>query len=348
MVNYKIRNSAPQAHPPPAEKFEIRSGFRQWNFALCSLALVYVVFTTHCLAQDVQATARVDSNNIIIGDWLTLHLEVQHPENVSIDWRSLPDSLNGFEIVKRESLSVKKGNQRVLESSSWTITAFDSGMHLIPSLQFHYFLSGNKAEQMTETSPIPIFVQGIAVDTTQEIKDVKPPLSVPISLSELLPYIIGVLVVGGLIWLIYYIRKKRKRGESLTPEAPPRPPHEIALEALRSLEAERLWQRGKIKEYYSQLTDIVRLYIERRFGVLALESTTDEILDFTVIRSLPNDVKENLKEVLIRADLVKFAKFQPVTEEHETSLSKSRVFVESTWRLSAEPVNQKVADEVKV
>ena len=298
------------------------------------------------LGQGVTASARVDSNKITVGDWLQLHFEVKHPENVSIDWHSLPDSLEGFEILKRESPAIQKNNQEVIETSTWKITAFDSGMFVIPALQFSYRTKDDTAGRMASTSQIPVFVGGVAVDTTQEIKDIKPPLSVPISFAEILPYLIALIVLGGLIWLVYYIMKKRKRGESIIPEAPPRPAHEIALDALRSLEAEHLWQRGKIKEYYSALTDIVRLYIEQKFHVLALESTTEEILSFDQVRSLPPSHTEDLKDVLVRADFVKFAKFQPAPAEHESSFTKTRNFVESTWQKTPETVSGNAGQEV--
>jgi hypothetical protein len=119
----------------------------------------------------------------------------------------------------------------------------------------------------------------------------------------------------------------------------------VALERLRSLQSEQLWQRGKIKEYHSGVTDILRLYIEGRFGFAALESTSEEILTSGPIKSLPEDEREALREILTRADLVKFAKFQPVNEEHERSLRLAVSFVESTWSRMAQPVRSGTMEE---
>ncbi|MBI4548872.1 MAG: hypothetical protein HY707_12890 [Ignavibacteriae bacterium] len=299
-------------------------------------------------AQDVRATARVDSNNILIGDWLNLQIEVQHPEDVTVNPPSVKDSLIGFDIVKHETPAVKKVGDRVFETFKYTLTAFDSGMYVIPPLPFQYTTQGDTTKGIVETSPIPVFVHGVAIDTTKDIKDIKPPLSLSISFAEVLPYLIFVVSVGALIWLLMYIRKKRKRGEPLIPEAPLRPAHELALEALRALEAERLWQRGKVKEYHTRLTDIVRMYIERRFTVTAMEMTTDEIADSVQIKALSNEVSEKLEEVLIRADLVKFAKFQPLPEENERSFTLAVSFVESTWKqATTERVSQEVDTESK-
>ena len=324
----------------------MKSQFSKPKFQYLLVTVLFIRSLT--LAQDVQVTARVDSNNILVGDWLGLEIEVQHPEDVTVTLPSIKDSLVGFEIVKQNPPSIKKADGRVLEVFTYTLTAFDSGTHIIPPLPFHYTTRSDTAKRFVETSPIPVFVHGIAIDTTQDIKDVKPPLSVSISFAEILPYLIGVIGAGVLIWLFMYIRKKRKRGEPLIREAPPRPAHEVALEALRALEDERLWQRGKVKEYYTQLTDIVRVYIERRYSVMALEMITDEILGSGEIKALPKDVQEKLKEILVRSDLVKFAKFQPFPEENERSLSLAVSFVESTWRQAApEPVAQEMNAETR-
>jgi hypothetical protein len=312
------------------------------------LLLIVLVLASRLIAsgEDVRATASVDSNKILIGDWLGLHIDVQHASGTTVTWPAIPDSLEGLQIVHRNPPALKTEGNTVLESATFTITAFDSGLHVIPPLAFRYTLVGDTAIRSAETAPIPVFVRGIVVDTTLEIKDVKPPLGIPISFAELLPYIIGVIVLGGIIWLIYYVNKKRKRGESLIPEAPPRPAHEIALEALHALEAERVWQRGKVKEYYSQLTDIVRTYIERSYRILAMEMTTDEILASPEIREMPAECTGMLKEILVRADLVKFAKMQPMAAENESSLSLAQSYVQQTSAPAKQPGSVAALEEV--
>ena len=321
----------------------------------CRKALFYLAFVAlglffpiqHLLAQEIRATAKVDSNNITIGDWLKVHLEVEHPANVPVAWPQLADSLQGLEVIQRGEHLTQQSGPNVIESASVTVTAYDSGTFVIPPLPFQYSTPGDTSKKTAETSPILITVHGVPVDTAKDIRDIKPPLSMSITFSEILPYLIAVVVIAGIVWLLYYIHLKRKRGESLLPEAPRRPAHEVALEALRSLESERLCRRGKIKEYHSQLTDIVRLYIERRFAVMAMELTTDEILSAREVGNLERDAKEELKEILIRADLVKFAKSQPLAEENELSMARAVLFVEKTWRVPEVPEQHEVAAEVQ-
>jgi hypothetical protein len=290
----------------------------------------------------------VDSHNILIGDWLKLHVEVKHPEGVTVQFPPLPDSLQGLEVIRRDSIMRKNSDREVVESTSFTLTAFDTGTYVIPPLVFQYTQGSDRRVGMVETSPIAIFVHTVGVDTSKDIKDIKPPVSLPISFAELLPYILGVLGIGGAGWLIYYILKKRRRGESILPEPPPRPAHELAFEALRALEAEKLWQRGLVKEYHSKLTDIIRTYVERRYGVLAMEMITDEILSSLPVARLDNELKRELRDTLLLADLVKFAKFQPPTEEHERSMRSAYGFVEATRHIAPQPAKQDVAKEAAI
>ncbi len=312
---------------------------------------IYVILLSLCLinqsaAQEVKVTARVDSNNILIGDWLTLHVEVRHPGHQDIQFVALPDSLAGFEIIQRDSIQRQSIGEDIVESTSFTITAYDTGTFIIPPLNVRYKSSVDTATLFAESSPIPVFVHGMAVDTTKEIKDIKPPMTPGISFSEILPYLIGIVVIAAVVWVVFYVMKKRKRGESIIPEPPPRPAHEVALEALRSLDAEKLWQRGKVKEYHSKLTDIVRLYIERRFDVRALEMITDEILSAQEIKRIDHELYNDLRELLTLADLVKFARVQPAATEHEKCMRSSTAFVEGTRRRSAGALHPEVLEEV--
>ena len=318
-----------------------------WNSRILTV-LVLVTIPGLLPAQTVHVAARVDSNSVLIGDWLPLHIEVEHSPNTTITFPSLPDSLEGFEVVRSDPPTKKSTDQSVFESATFILTAFDSGMHVVPPLTVRYTTAGDTTKHAMDTPPIPVVVHGIRVDTTQEIRDVKPPLSLPITFADVLPYLIGVVVLAGLVWLFFYIRAKSRKGEPLIRQAPPRPAHEVALEALRALESERMWQRGKIKEYHSQLTEIVRLYIERRFEVAALESTSDEILSSGPIRALPEGDRECLRELLTRADLVKFAKFQPAPEEHEKSIRLAVSFVGSTWNRPSVALRAESTEEVNL
>lgn len=319
------------------KKYEIRNSKFEILFRL-TLSFLLIALSSPLFAQDVRVSARVDSNNILIGDWLKLHIEFEYPPDTKISYPAILDSLEGLELIERTQPVITKSENKIIEKTILTISAYDTGTFVIPTLEFGYILKNDTTPNFASTSPIPIFVRGVGVDQSQEIKDIKPPLSVPITFAEILPYLIGFVSVSLLGFLLYYFIKKRQQKDiwKIFTE-PKRPAHEIALDALRSLEAEKLWQRGEVKLYHSKLTDIVRTYIEERFNIKAMESTTDEILaDFSHHSEFNGQLQTLLKEMLTLADFVKFAKQQPLPNENEVSLMQAYEFVEKTIQIKIE------------
>jgi hypothetical protein len=305
------------------------SRLHRWMQVLI-LTAVMVYFAVQVHAQEVSATAKVDSNHILIGQWLRLSLEIRHPSAVPVTLAPLPDSLDRFTIIRRDTPVVQASGSQALTSINFVVTAFDSGMQIIPPVTVYYRSEGDTVAKTLRTNPVTVNVGGVAVDTSKDIRDIKPPLSVPITFADVLPYLIGCAVAGALFWLVRYIVRKRRRGESLIPEAPPRPAHEVALEKLTALDSEKLWQRGKIKEFHSQVTDIVRTYIEGRYRVMAMEMVSDEILSSPQIRALSPELQASVRVLLTRADLVKFAKYQPTGSENENCIPAAMGFVHAT------------------
>ncbi|RCK72874.1 MAG: hypothetical protein IGBAC_0366 [Ignavibacteriae bacterium] len=302
------------------------------SFLLIFWVIINFAFFSNAYTQEIEVSAKVDSNNYLIGDWIRLKIEVKYKEGMKIIYPSVLDSIAGLELVERTPAMVDKKGNDITEKVIFTFTAFDSGMFVIPQLNFEYFTENDTTKHITSTSPIPIFVHKIGVDLTKDIKDIKPPLSVPISIYEILKYVLAILIIGVIVFASYYFYKHRKTKNILEVfKAPKRPPHEVALEALQALESENLWQRGEVKQYHSKITDIIRAYIEDRFQTKALESTTEEILnDLTSLNNLDKEIINKLKEILTRADLVKFAKAQPFADENERSLLLAYEFVRAT------------------
>jgi hypothetical protein len=162
----------------------------------------------------------------------------------------------------------------------------------------------------------------------EDIKDIKPPVYFPANFSPLI--IIGILILlVALVWLISILIKRfSQRKENITPQ---KPAHQIAYEALQDLRRKNLPYTGRIKEYYSELSDIVRRYIEARFNIRAAEMTTEEFL-FSLRDSddLTGAQKNLLKEFLTQCDMVKFAKYGPLEKEIEDSFLAAKRFVSET------------------
>jgi hypothetical protein len=282
-------------------------------------------------AQDARVTAVPDTNAILVGEQVRVTVSVEHPAGTVVRNLGPADSLEGLEIVRVDSAAATPGADAAGPFTRvYTVTAFDSGTWVVPAFTAWYGSASDTSVRSVTGHPVVIVVRGVEVDTSAEIRVIKPPLDAPLTFAELLPYIVAVGLAALLGWLVYYILKKRRRGEKIIPGPAPRPADELALEALRSIEAERLWQRGKVKEYHSALSDVIRTYIERRCAMPAMESTSDEILSSPAVSALAAEAVSSLGDVLTRADLVKFAKFIPPPDQNEKSFSESVSFVELT------------------
>ncbi|MBL0103575.1 MAG: hypothetical protein IPP51_07385 [Bacteroidetes bacterium] len=223
---------------------------------------------------------------------------------------------------------------------TYILTSFDSGFFVIPPLPF---LSREIKQPLTDTAyteALLVGVKTIAIDTTREIKDIKATMDAPFPWMEYLPYFAIAWVVLMIVIFIIYKLSKRKKKALAAPVVPSRPAHELALEELKRIEAEKLWQNGFMKQYHSSVADTLRLYIERRFQINALEQTTDEIVKNFGHSLLGESEKNKLKYVLTLADTVKFAKAEPVLTENEQSIRYAYDFVNSTIPFE-KPVEEK-------
>ncbi|MFA4850913.1 MAG: hypothetical protein WC599_00145 [Bacteroidales bacterium] len=299
---------------------------------------VFILFLLYIAAidtfsQNVIATAKLDSNKILIGDQIKLKVQLTYPAKTTIFWPELKDTFTkNIEIVQKSKIdTLSKDVKKFTLNQTYTITSFDSGSFYIPQISFKYKNHGDTDYFEALTDSLLLNVNTIAVDTTKAIKDIKGPLSVPWTFMEILPYLIGIVFLAAIIWfLIYYIRKRR-RGEALIDFSKPKlPPHEEAMKALEALRNKKLWQNNKVKEYYTELTEIIRTYIEKRFGIHAMEMTTDEIMTSFGAIDIANNTKMRLSQMLVLADLVKFAKAHPLPNEHDICLDNAFEFVKET------------------
>lgn len=285
------------------------------------------------------ASAELDTNIIRIGEQAKLRLTVLYridKGEVKIKWPQFKDSIaSKIEIVEQTKIDTSirdKVDQYLFQQTKTIIiTSYDSGFWAIPPIKF---IVNNDTNNIVETEPLLIQVGGVKVDTTQAIKDIKPPIEEPFSFKELIPYIgwglLIIAIITGIVWIIY--RYKKNKPIIVIPPKPKIPAHVIALEELEKLKTEKLWEQGNIKQYHSRLTDILRAYIEDRFKISALEQTSDEIISAMKYAVIDDESKVKLKRILFLADLVKFAKEQPVAGENEQSMQLSYDFINGTKR----------------
>ncbi len=284
--------------------------------------------------QQVEVTASLDTNRMLIGEQVALNLQVVKPKSVSVFFPVITDTVSKMvEVLKVADIdSVELQEDLVQLSRSLTITAFDSGFHRIGPMPFIV----KKANQQTDTlytEPTYLDVYLVEVDTTEAIKPIKGPVGAPYTLRDVLPWLLGGVLLLAVLIGVYTYLKRRKKPEAVVvaKPVPKEPPHVIAFRDLDKLKEAKLWQEGKVKAYHSQLTEIIRTYIEHRFKIPALEQTSDEILSSFRNSGLDKEVPfESLQQMLVMADLVKFAKGTPLAKDNYRVLEEAYDFVKKT------------------
>lgn len=296
----------------------------------CTIALLFPLFA---VAQPGSSfvDVRLDTAIIRIGEQAHLHVEVSYPAAVSVIWPTLADTLNNhLEVVKDSGVDTANGTGGLMRQvRTLTITSFDSGMWAIPPLRF--FVNGTPVD----TRSLLLEVRTVQVDTTKSVRDIKGIYELPFSLAywirEHLHWIgAGMAALAILVAGIYLLLRKRPPHAAPVVPAVVLPLHERILAEMHRLEKERIWQQGDHKGYHSRITDLLRGYIEERFRVPALESTTDELLKELRVSPLNSDQRGQLENMLRLADMVKFAKALPSPQENEQMMAGALRFVQET------------------
>ena len=292
----------------------------------------------------IVVSASIDSTTLMIGDQTDMHLQVTHEKQEQVEWPVFGEQLqDGIEIVDRtivDTTILKDG--RVQLNQYLTLTSFRDSLFSVDPVAF---VSGGDS---FFTTPLAInVVQPFEVDSSLAITDIKDIEKAPIWWWGIIRWILLAILIAGLCIGGYYLwqwyQKNRKpEEETIEPELL-RPADEVALEKLDEIKAQKIWKDGKVKEYQTELTDVVREYIGRRFDVQSTEKTSDETLremEAILVKGQSDKVQctkedgkalyERLKKMLQTADLVKFAKWHTTPDEHEQALNTAYDFVKET------------------
>lgn len=291
------------------------------------------------MAQVMMPSAEINRSEMLIGHQAEVELSLEMTlENdwPTIDFPYKQDELaEGLEIVETTPVDTTQpdpNNQQLYKlSQRYTVTAFDSGLYNIS--RFPIVVDGDSLF----SNPLQIAVNTVEVDTTQTaIFDIKDIYDVELTWKDyfdLYGWIVLLVLLGGalVVLAVYFInRRKRKEKEVVVAPEPVIPPHIIALDELSKMEAEKGWRSRPLKTYHTDLTDIVREYIEGRYRVPAHEQTSNEVLQNLRFADMSEDAALRLRHVLKLADMVKFAKEKPGESENERSFTFAREFVNMT------------------
>jgi len=320
----------------------VRAGGNMKQYFKVTL-FAFLLLTGFCFkarAQYIKVESQADRLSMPIGDQTILHVSASMPLKTDITFPEIVDSIGKIKIVKslKADTVVDKNNPNLETiSHSYTITSFDTGVYVLPQFTFHTKTGDIK------TGTITLQIKSVPVDTTKAFYDIKEPLAVSYNFwdwlkEHWLAVAFGLVIIGLIISLINYSRNKKKY-EFVKP-GPLYTIDEIAINSLNDLNAKKLWQQSEVKLYYIDLTEILRVYLERRYGIQAHEQTTDQIFDGLKSKGLTKESSNILFQILKLADLVKFAKQQPTAYENEQSMENAIIFIQQT-RVIPQPVQNK-------
>ena len=312
--------------------------------------LTLIIFLTHSIVS-AQVIANLDTNNILIGDHITLTVEGEI--NNGNDWPVFIDSIGNLELLSASKIDSTPTENGWKLKQDFILTQWDSGFYHIPSISV-----GNE-----KTVDFVVTVNTISLKENAEAKDIKGPIDAPVTFSEVFPYLLAAIVIGLMIYFLIInplylgkvhtlslnqfttvifndlaretgvriIPKYKKRGKPIEDIASKLEvvltPFEIALTQLEELKIKKKWQNGEIKAYYSDLSEIVRTYIEDELHTPAMEMLTDDIIDRLKTRKINT---AQLSILLNTADMAKFAKAKPTDAENELAIKFAFKFIHQT------------------
>jgi hypothetical protein len=310
-------------------------------FSYNIILLVFLsCFALNLSAQNIQVEAKLQQYTIRIGDQTKLFLSVHQPVKERVNFPKLADTLTGkVQVIsgnKPDTLFDKNDRAHATVTQSYIITSFDAGTYTVPPLSF------GTTGGVLKTNELTLQVISVKVDTTKGIYDIKQPMMVSYTFFDWLRDnwmwvalgIIVILLIGGGIW---YLTKRPKNIPVFREVKPVIPAHTIALSKLQQLRDKKLWQQNEIKQYHSELSDVLREYLEKRYQVKTQEKTTDEIFAGLKHMAIADENRNKLRQILVLADLVKFAKEKPIPAENEQSMDSAVSFVVNTQQAPIVP-----------
>jgi hypothetical protein len=275
--------------------------------------LLVLLFSSAVFAQQKQVVTSIDTIKNKIGAEFKLTLKTTVDTSAKVVFPKLKN-IGALEVIRFYPIDTIKKNDRYELIKKYGLTQFDSGRYTIPSIKILI----NKKPFLSDS--LLVDVANVKVDTLQQkMYDIKDIVPVENTVGNWWKYLLALVIILGIVALVYvYIKKhqKKKIEEEIF-----KTPIEKATSLLNNLEKKELWQKGEIKAYYSELTDIARNYIEEAIEIPAMESTTSELIlglraaSVKKKMTLSQETIENLERVLKQADLVKFAKSKPLDFE---------------------------------
>lgn len=307
--------------------------------------LVSLLFILPSWAQQAPSVrSKLATDTIMIGDQITMEIEVEKDIATEIlipqfEKGQLTKEIEVLGLPRLDTLE-RDGRQMKLRLS-YLITSFDAGNYILEGFPIVWEKQNEVFDTVYSADKLSLVVQTFDIDTTkQQIADIKPPIQTPlkwVEIKEIVLYsALGAVVLGVIIYFLIRYFKTRKRKELVKPKEPA---HITAIRSLEQLIAKKLPEAGLHKEFYTELTDILRTYMNGRYGIWAMEMTTPQIMD--AIKEVNDDKQvKKLGELFSLADIVKFAKWRPSVDVCNESYNTAYYYIEETKILIIKQVSE--------
>lgn len=295
------------------------------------LITLLVAWSGRAGAQSVTVDATIDSLQILIGEQAKIKLQVSLDTDKRAIFPVYTDTLvKGVEIIDiaKPDTQMLNDGRRSLITQEYTVTSFDSALYYLPPMEV---LVDNKGYR---SKALALKVYSMPVDTLHpdQFFGPKTVMQAPFAWEDWYVSIsCGILFIPLLLLLIYLIKRIRDNKPIIrkVKVEPKLPPHQLAMKEIERIKDEKAWQKGLSKEYYTELTDTIRTYIKNRFGFNALEMTSSEIID-KLLEIKDKEAITDLRSLFQTADLVKFAKHNPMMNENDANLINAIDFINET------------------
>lgn len=308
-----------------------------------------VSLSTPMSAQEISVSAHVSSEQIQAGRPFQYEITMKAPYGYFIDWAGyLADTMSSeVEVLNRnEVVRSTDADSSMIVSQTLSLITFDTGYVTIPEVGVPYAPSvKDDFRAVAYTAPISVYATKYEVDTAAGYIPIVAPKHQELRFRDIMPWLGIVLLVLVVVVAIYCFLKKKKTADGGEEHKVVVPPYEEAIARLHALRQEKLWQAGKVKDYYSSLSDIARAYISGQFGVPAVEMTTDEIMKALRPLRLDDSIYRKVKEVMERSDLVKFAKLGTSALENDAAMALMEDFVRESYAHYLEVEAKKAASQ---
>jgi len=335
-------------------------GFKYRIILILSLFLAIYPFQ-RSLAQDIKVSAKLDSIAIALGDQVWITLSAEQPKNERLYFPVFKDNIiDGIDLIETSKIDTQViNNQNIRVSQKYLITAFEDSIFKIPP----FLIKHNLDSLYTDSLLLMVnyarldSIELAKIDTSQVLKifDVKEPINTPWTFKEFIQlyyvYILSLIGIAVFVLLVRIYLKRRKLNKPFIklPEKPKEPAHIIAIRALDELKSKKLWQAEKVKLYYTELTDILRAYIENRFSIPTFEHTSHELLEsLKQSTKIEKELLQILKQTLGYADLAKFAKYNPLPDENDLCMKNAYNFVQNTMLVEIVKENSELNNQQEI